>query len=110
MRLAHKPEYVDFLKNLDSAIRGAAAGHGATSMMGTEGGGGGRGGNGVFAEALSGMLSPKVPLTPAVQRGLMQFQVRLRCCVAALLSSYCAGTKESHSRSRSLARHRRART
>ena len=25
-------------------------------------------------QALSGMLSPKVPLTPAVQRGLMQFQ------------------------------------
>ena len=37
VRLAHQPEYVEFLKNLDNAIRGAAAGHTSASAAGAGG-------------------------------------------------------------------------
>lgn len=58
VRTVHRPEYVEFLKNLDRAIEAATA---------VEHGGSTAGGGRI-------MSSPKVPLTPAVQRGLMQFQ------------------------------------
>jgi acetoin utilization deacetylase AcuC-like enzyme len=65
VRAVHRPEYVEFLKNLDRAISAATRGGGqGGSGSGSAGGPGG----------LPPLPSPKVPLTPAVQRGLMQFQ------------------------------------
>lgn len=57
VRAVHRPEYVEFLTNLNRAIETAASGHGGSAA-------GGR----------AAISSPKVPLTPAVQRGLMQFK------------------------------------
>lgn len=58
VRTVHRREYVEFLTNLDRAIEAAtAAGQGGSAARG--------------GRAIS---SPKVPLTPAVQRGLMQFK------------------------------------
>ena len=57
VRAVHRPEYVEFLTNLNRAIETAASGHDGSAA------GGGR-----------VISSPKVPLTPAVQRGLMQFK------------------------------------
>ena len=56
IRAVHLPEYVGFLKQLHTAIISAGS-----AVAGADGG-------------QEQLLSPRVPLTPAVQRGLMQFK------------------------------------